>query len=44
MLAALLTANGQTWFVKMVGDEKPVADSRAGFVKLLESFHPTSGS
>jgi hypothetical protein len=44
MLAASLTANGQTWFVKMVGDEKAVAESRAGFVKLLESFRPTSGT
>src|SRR5664279_602146 len=44
MLAALLTANGQTGLGKRVGARKPVADSRAGFVKLLESFHPTSGS
>lgn len=39
MLAALLTVDGQTWFVKMIGDEAPVAASRADFVKLLASLH-----
>lgn len=41
MLAALLVADGQTWFVKMVGDEAPVAAARLDFVKLLESLHPS---
>lgn len=44
MLAALLVVDGQTWFVKMVGDEAPVAAARADFVKLLASLHPTSGT
>jgi hypothetical protein len=44
MLAALLFVGGQTWFIKMIGDEAPVAASRADFVKLLESLHPASGS
>lgn len=44
MLAASLLVDGQTWFVKMVGDEGPVAASKADFVKLLESLHPASGT
>ena len=39
MLAGLLFADGKSWFVKMVGDDEPVAASRADFAKLLETLH-----
>jgi hypothetical protein len=40
MIAGLLeTPDGNTWFLKMVGDAGPVAASRAGFVHLLETLH-----
>ena len=38
MIAGLLFADGRSWFVKMVGDDAPVAASRADFVKLLETL------
>jgi len=38
LVAAILFAGGNSWFVKMVGDEGPVAASRADFVRLLESL------
>ena len=38
MVAAILFAGGNSWFVKMVGDAGPVAASRADFVRLLESL------
>ena len=38
MVAAILLAGGNSWFVKMVGDAGPVAASRADFVRLLESL------
>jgi hypothetical protein len=39
MIAGLLFVDGRSWFVKMVGDDEPVAASRADFVKLLETLH-----
>jgi len=39
MLAGLLFVQGKSWFIKMVGDDAPVAASRADFVKLLETLH-----
>lgn len=40
MVAGLLeTAEGNTWFLKMVGDAGPVAASRAPFVHFLETLH-----
>jgi hypothetical protein len=36
--AVLQAADGNTWFVKMVGDAGPVARVRADFVHLLESL------
>jgi len=39
MTAAMLeAADGNTWFIKMVGDEGPVARAHADFVHLLESL------
>jgi hypothetical protein len=38
VVAAILFAGGNSWFVKMVGDAGPVAASRADFVRLLESL------
>ena len=43
MIAGLLFVNGKSWFVKMVGDDEPVAASRADFVKLLETLHFPAG-
>lgn len=38
MVAAILVAGGNSWFVKMVGDAGPVAASRPDFVRILESL------
>jgi hypothetical protein len=38
LVAGILFAGGNSWFVKMVGDTGPVAASRADFVKLLETL------
>jgi hypothetical protein len=38
LVAAILFAGGNSWFVKMVGDAGPVAASRADLVRLLESL------
>ena len=38
VVAGILFAGGNSWFVKMVGDAGPVAASRADFVRLLESL------
>ena len=38
MVAAILFAGGNSWFVKMVGDAGPVAASRADFIRLLETL------
>jgi hypothetical protein len=43
MIAGLLFADGRSWFVKMVGDDDPVAASRADFVKLLETLRFPAG-
>lgn len=39
MIAGLLaSADGNTWFVKMSGDAKPVGEARKDFLKLLETL------
>jgi hypothetical protein len=38
LVAALTTAGGNTWFLKMVGDERPVASARPAFLHLIESL------
>lgn len=38
MVAGLLSANGSTWFVKMVGDGAAVGAARGDFVKILETL------
>jgi hypothetical protein len=38
VVAGLAEAGGSTWFLKMAGDEKPVATARAQFLSLLESL------
>jgi hypothetical protein len=39
VVAGLTEAGGSTWFLKMTGDEKPVAAARPEFIRLLESLH-----
>ena len=43
MLAALLVANGRTWFFKAIGDDAAVATAKPDFLKLLESLHLEQG-
>jgi hypothetical protein len=38
VVAGLAEVGGSTWFVKMTGDEKPVATAHAEFIRLLESL------
>ena len=38
MIAGLLLVNGNSWFLKMVGDADAVASARGGFLKLLETL------
>jgi hypothetical protein len=38
MVAGLLTASGNSWFVKMVGDAEVVSAARGDFMRLLESL------
>jgi hypothetical protein len=38
MVAGILFARGNSWFVKMVGEAGPVAAARPEFVRLLESL------
>jgi hypothetical protein len=37
-IAGLLSADGNTWFVKMTGDAEAVGAARADFIRLLESL------
>lgn len=40
MIAGLLaTADGNTWFFKLMGDAEPVAKAKPGFMKYLETLH-----
>ena len=43
MIAGLLFVGGQSWFVKMVGDDESVVASRADFAKLLATLHFPAG-
>lgn len=38
MVAGLLSADGNSWFIKMVGDADPVGASRSDFLYLLETL------
>jgi len=38
MLAAILASEEGTWFIKMLGDERPVASARPDFLRLLRSL------
>ena len=38
VIAGLVVASGNSWFVKMTGDTDPVAAARADFTHLLESL------
>lgn len=38
LVAGLLEANGNSWFVKMVGDAGPVGAARPDFIRLLETL------
>ena len=38
LVAGLTSAEGNTWFVKMVGDAAPVGAARPEFIRLLESL------
>jgi hypothetical protein len=35
----LATADGNTWFLKLMGDEEPVAKAKPGFMKYLATLH-----
>lgn len=39
LVGMLTTAGGDSWFLKMVGDEAPVAKARPDFLRILESLH-----
>ncbi|TMB40040.1 MAG: hypothetical protein E6J62_00710 [Deltaproteobacteria bacterium] len=39
LLAAIVVSDESTWFIKMLGDESPVASSRPDFIHLLQSLH-----
>ena len=40
MLAGTLTTkDGHTWFLKLLGDEAPVAKARPDYLRLLETLH-----
>jgi len=39
MIAGLMVVNGNSWFLKMVGDADAVASARGGFLQLLETLH-----
>jgi hypothetical protein len=43
MIAGLLFVDGRSWFLKMVGDDGPVAATRADFLKVLETLHFPAG-
>jgi hypothetical protein len=38
LLAAILVSEESTWFIKMLGDENPVASARNDFIHLLRSL------
>ncbi len=38
MVAGTLSASGNSWFIKMVGDADPVGSSRPDFIHLLETL------
>jgi hypothetical protein len=38
LLAAILVSEKSTWFIKMLGDESPVASARGDFIHLLRSL------
>jgi hypothetical protein len=38
LLAAILVSEESTWFIKMLGDESPVASARGDFIHLLRSL------
>ena len=38
VVGLLTTADGNSWFLKMVGDEAPVAKNKADFMRFLESL------
>ncbi len=37
LVAAIVPQNGQTWFYKLMGDEKVVAAQQAAFIKFIQS-------
>jgi hypothetical protein len=38
MVAGLLAADGNTWFIKMVGDPDPVGRAKPDLIRLLETL------
>jgi hypothetical protein len=38
VVAGLISTQGNTWFVKMVGDLDPVGGARRDFIRILESL------
>lgn len=39
MIAALAVVDGNSWFLKMLGDAGAVGAARSGFIKLVEGLH-----
>jgi hypothetical protein len=35
----LATADGNTWFLKLMGDADPVGKAKPAFMKFLETLH-----
>jgi len=40
MIAALAQRDGNSWFIKMLGDASSVAAARGDFIHLLQGMHP----
>jgi hypothetical protein len=39
VVGLLSTSEGNTWFLKLAGEDAPVTRAKADFLKLLESLH-----
>ena len=39
LVAGTISTGGRTWFIKLMGDENPVATARPAFMTLLGSLH-----
>lgn len=44
VIAGLASAGGNTWFIKMAGDERAVGAARQDFIRLVESLRLEAGN